>query len=341
MKVLTPGRWAAVLASLAALLAAAVLIGIISGSAEVGVRQVLSTLTGREESEVARLIILQVRLPRVLLAAVIGAALSAAGVAFQALLRNPLADPFIIGVSGGSAFGAVIAISAGLDVLVAGVSPVPVFSFAGAMGTMAAIYFISRVRGRVPIYTLLLVGVIFNAFYSAVIMFITSVVDFTSVLRIVFWLMGNLTSVPYRNITVVAVYVALGCALLLAMCGRLNLLSLGEETAGQLGVNVERTKAITFFAASLVTGAAVSAAGMIGFVGLMVPHAVRLLVGPDHRLLMPASILGGASFLILADVAARTIIAPTEIPVGVVTAICGGPFFIWLLKARQDRATFG
>ena len=340
MKVLTPGRWAAALAGLTLLLVLAALAGVVSGSTEVGVSEVFSVLAGRDIGEVSRLILFQVRLPRVLLAAVIGAALSAAGVAFQALLRNPLADPFIIGVSGGSAFGAVLAISAGLDVVLAGVSAIPAFSFLGAIGTMAAIYAISRVRGQVPIYTLLLVGVIFNAFYSAVIMFITSVADFTSVLRIVFWLMGNLTSVQYGDIAVVAAYIGLGCAILLLMGRNLNLLSLGEETAAQLGVNVERTKAITFFAASLVTGAAVSAAGMIGFVGLMVPHVVRLLVGPDHRLLMPASILAGASFLILADVVARTIIAPTEIPVGVITAICGGPFFIWLLKTRQKRAFF-
>ncbi|MFC1890138.1 FecCD family ABC transporter permease [Thermodesulfobacteriota bacterium] len=337
MKVLTLRRWAVTQLVLAGLLALSIFVGLMAGTADIRPSEVLDVLTGRSADPMAKLIVLKVRLPRILLAVLVGGALSVAGVTFQALLRNPLADPFILGISGGAAFGAVTAITLGLDFVLLGISTIPIFSFAGAIATMFLIYSVSRAHGRIPVFTLLLVGVIFNAFFSAIIMFITSIVDFTNVLKIVFWLMGNLTTVQYRDIAVTAVYVFAGLGFLLPMAARLNLLSLGEEAAHQLGTDVERTKRISFFAASLVTAAAVSAAGMIGFVGLMVPHIVRLALGPDHRLVLPASALFGAAFLVAADTVARTLIAPTEIPVGVITAICGGPFFIWLLKTRQRR----
>lgn len=281
------------------------------------------------ESE--ELIIMEWRLPRVLIACIIGAGLALAGVVFQALLRNPLAEPYILGVSSGGSLGAVIAIMAGIG-SVKGISTLPFFAFLGALSTMFLVYSIARVGRRVPAHTLLLAGVIVNAFFSAIIMFLVSIIRADETHKFLLWSMGNLNPVETKLTVISMSLIILGSFALYYYSNSFNLFSLGEESAAQLGVEVERVKIITFILASLITGAAVSVCGIIGFVGLIVPHIVRMIIGPDHRILMPTSALAGASFLVLADTIARTIIAPFEIPVGVVTAICGGPFFIYLLK---------
>jgi len=282
-------------------------------------------------------ILLKLRLPRLLMAGIVGAALSVAGAGFQGLLRNPLADPFILGVSGGGALGAIIAIALGVGTVLGSVPAVPLFSFLGAFGTVLVVFRIARIEGRVPAHTLLLAGVVANAFLSALIMFVVSITKVSIAYSIVSWMMGSVGYESYSTILGISAYVIAGGALLFGLSRDLNLMSLGEDAAHQTGVAVERTKGAAFFAASLVTGAVVSVSGLIGFVGLIVPHVTRLIFGPDHRLLVPCSMLAGAIFLMICDTLARTIIAPTEIPVGVVTALCGGPFFILLLRRRQSR----
>ena len=283
------------------------------------------------------LILVQWRLPRILIACVVGAGLALAGAVFQALLRNPLADPYILGVSSGGSLGAIIAIVLGIGTI-KGLPTLPFFSFLGALLTMFFVYSIARTGGRVPTHTLLLAGVIVNAFFAAVIMFLVSMIKATETHKFLLWSMGNLTPLE-TSLTITAMsLIVVGGVALYHYAHSFNLFTLGEESAAQLGVEVERVKKIAFVLASLITGAAVSACGTIGFVGLIVPHMVRMTIGSDHRVLLPASALAGASFLIAADTVARTVMAPAEIPVGVVTAICGGPFFIYLL--RRGRASF-
>jgi iron complex transport system permease protein len=278
-----------------------------------------------------RTILLEVRLPRVLLAGLVGGTLAAVGVTLQALLRNPLADPFVIGISSGSALGVVLSLLVGLNVSYWGLTTMPLFGFLGGLITLFSLYRLSQVHGKIYVQTLLLGGVILNAMLSAVIMFIAYMMDADKVMGIVYWLMGNLGSPDLKALTIVAVYSLIGMAVLFGLGRGLNLLALGDETAVTLGLDAERTKRIAFFASALLTGAVVSVSGLISFVGIMIPHVLRILIGSDHRLLLPASVLGGGIFLMAADMIARTLIAPTEIPVGVITALCGGPFFLFLL----------
>jgi len=332
MKTLSSSRFAATLCMLTLLLTSVVAACALVGSTSINVRNALAGI------EPDRQILLDFRVPRVLMAAIVGGALAVAGVAFQALLRNPLADPYILGVSGGAAFGAVVAVLLGLGTAVGGLSAVPLLAFLGAVGTIFLVYRLGASSEGAPRYTLLLAGVIVNAFFGAVIMFATSMVDFARASTIVLWLMGSLPSVSYGTLAALAVYIAVGTGVLMTLTRGFNLMALGDEAALQLGVDVQKLKWRTFLAASLVTAAAVARCGPIGFVGLIVPHAMRLVLGPDHRLLLPASFLAGAAFLTAADAFARTVIAPDQIPVGVVTAICGGPFFMVLLYGlgRKD-----
>ncbi len=288
-------------------------------------------------------ILFRTRLPRVLLAAVVGGALGVAGAALQALLHNPLACPHILGVSGGASLGGIIAlIFAGTAATsLTGflrISVVSLAAFLGAVGSMLLIYRTALNHGRLQPYALLLTGVVFNAFCGALIMLVNSLVDFYQSHSILFWLMGSLAAQDYVTVGAIGLYVLLGAGWLIGQSRRFNLLSLGEESAAQLGVDVETLRRGTFLASSLLVGAIVSVSGMIGFVGLIVPHLLRLLFGADHRLLLPASALGGAIFLLWADTLARTVVSPTELPVGVVTAMCGGPFFLYLLRKEGRKA---
>jgi ABC-type Fe3+-siderophore transport system permease subunit len=288
----------------------------------------------------AAAMILRVRLPRVLMAALAGAALGATGAVFQAVLRNPLADPYILGVSGGAALGAFAVTVFGLQALLPFLPVREAAAFLGAAATLAFIFALSSVGGRVASYPMLLIGVVLNTIYLALILFIQTVVESSRLHGVRLWLVGTVPLERYGLIALLAGVLVAGLGALTALGRDLNLLSAGEEAARSLGVAVERTRIATVLLASLVTAAVVAVTGPIGFVGLLVPHAARLLFGPDHRLLVPASALCGAIFLMLADTAARTVMAPTELPVGVITALCGGPFFLWLYRTQRGGSYF-
>ncbi len=278
-------------------------------------------------------IIFLTRLPRILLGLLVGMALASSGTAFQSLLRNPLADPYILGVSGGAALGSVIGVSLGLPfLLVSGIA------FASAFLSMLLIYWIAESKGRLPAHTLLLTGVIFNAFAFALIMLIHSLVTMEQAHEILFLLIGSLELYSYSTIAVIAVAVLTGFILLNLFSNKLNLMAMGDRTAFDLGINIERFRRLTFFSASLMIGAVVSVSGLIGFVGIFIPHMLRMILGPDHRLLVPTAGLVGGAFLIIADTIARTLLSSgayqTELPVGVITALIGGPFFVYILKRQ-------
>lgn len=287
--------------------------------------------------ETAGVIFLHVRLPRVLMGFLVGSALAAVGVTLQALLRNPLADPYVLGVSSGAALGASLAILLGIGTTVMLLPLLPLFGFIGGLFALVLIYRLAQAQGRLPIHSLLLAGVILNAILTALIMFITSIMEPNRSAGLMAWLMGSLTAPGYPALGVVVLYVAFVSAVLVRKAQVLNVLTQGEEIARSLGVDTERVKKQLYVVTALVTGAVVSVSGMIGFVGMVVPHAVRMMIGSDHRLLLPASALVGGMFLVLSDTIARTVFAPAEIPVGIVTALAGGPFFLYLLLWRKDR----
>ena len=327
---LTRRRLAATLVALAAVLALCLAAGLLFGAGRVELADVLGGAAA--DGSPGRAILLDVRLPRVLLAAVLGGALTVAGVVFQALLRNPLADPYVLGVSGGASIGGVLALMAGLG---AGAIGVPVAAFAGALATLALLSRLSTVGGRLTVYTVLLTGAIFNAFSAALIYFLQSIASLEQLHSIVFYLMGRVPSLAAGTLALLGAAVLGTVGALWAMTRDYNALALGEEGARYLGVDVERVRRRSLVLGSLLTALAVSAAGMIGFVGLIVPHLLRLALGPDNRLLVPAGFLGGAAFLVLSDLIARVALAPNELPVGVVTALVGGPYFLYLLRARS------
>jgi iron complex transport system permease protein len=276
------------------------------------------------------------RLPRVAAGALVGAALASAGVVFQALLRNPLATPFTLGVSAGAALGAMLAIAGDWAFALPGLPAVPLASLAGALGAVAIVYGLSRARREgLSTGVLLLAGVTLNAFFSALILFVQYLADFAETFRALRWLLGDLDVAGYGPILAALPLVLLAGAAFARLARALNALSLGTDAAAARGVDVARAQRLAFFSGSLATGAAVSVGGPIGFVGIIVPHLVRLVVGADHRLVLPASTLAGAGLLVLCDTVARTVLAPVELPVGVVTALLGGPFFLWLLVTRR------
>lgn len=282
-------------------------------------------------------IMMQIRLPRILVGFLVGGSLASVGVALQAMLRNPLADPYVLGVSSGAAMGVSLALLFGIGTVMALVPALPLFGFVGGLLSLVVIYQLAQSKGRLPIQSLILAGVILNAILTAFIMFITSIMEPNRSSGLMAWLMGSLTAPGYAGLAVFAAYAVGGMAILMQKAQTLNVLTLGEETARSLGVETERAKKQLFALTAFLTGAVVSISGMIGFVGMVVPHAVRMLVGSDHRLLLPASALVGGMFLVLSDTIARTILAPAEIPVGIVTALAGGPFFLYLLLWRKDR----
>ena len=275
------------------------------------------------------------RLPRVLSGALVGAAFAAAGVVFQALLRNPLATPFTLGVSAGASLGAMLVMIFGVSLSLGPFSAVPLASFAGAAVATAIVYWLATpYRRAMSTAVLLLAGVTLNSFFSALIMFVQYVADFAQAYRASRWLMGDLDVGSFDPILAALPIVAASFALFALLPSALNMLSLGPDAAATRGVDVVRTQRLAFLSASLATSAAVSLAGPIGFVGIVVPHLVRLMVGVDHRIVLPASALFGAAFLVVCDLGARTLMAPVEIPVGVITALIGGPFFLWLLVRK-------
>lgn len=276
-------------------------------------------------------VVWEVRLPRILTAVVVGASLGLAGAVFQGILLNPLADPFTLGVSSGAAFGASVALIAGLDFL--GPYTVSLLAFAGAAATLFAVLWLSTVDGQLSPHNLILSGVIVAAILSAGISFIKYLAD-EQVAVIIFWLMGSLVSRTWLDAGICAAFFAAGVLICLYYARELNLLSLGQRSARSLGVDTRRVRLTLLLAASLVSAAAVSVSGIIGFVGLLMPHLMRFLVGPDNRRLMPASALAGALLLLLADTTTRAFL-PHEVPIGVLTALIGGPFFCWIFRRRQ------
>ena len=282
--------------------------------------------------DTARTIVMRIRLPRVLLAAAIGATLAVAGLTFQTLLRNPLADPFILGVSGGAACGAAVSTAVGLGRVPGAVQLV---AFAGAIGATAAVFALARRRDHTDPTRLLLSGLVLNAFFSAVILIsfaLSPQADLTAALR---WMMGTLFGASWTSVAVVTLLLLIAMAALAFYANDLRLLAFGEEDAKSRGVDVERVKLIGFGAASIITGAAVAVSGIIGFVGLLVPHLIRLIWHRDFRFLMPLTALGGAVLVVFADVVSRTAVTSTELPIGAFTAILGVPFFLSLLRRAR------
>jgi len=284
------------------------------------------------------IIILEMRLPRVILAGLVGAALATAGATYQGLFRNPLADPYLIGVAQGAALGAVVGFLLPLDWHGMGFGIIPLLAFTGALFSVAIVYSLARVGKTLPVTTLILAGVALGAFWGSIVSYLI-ITSGEKMHGIIFWLMGSFALSEWSEVTVVLPYMVVGIVVILLYARSLNVMQLDEEQAQQLGIDVEKVKLILLAAATLITAAAVSFVGTIGFVGIIIPHAVRLIWGPDHRFLLPLSVLTGAIFLILADLIARTALAPTEVPVGVITAICGAPFFLYLLR-RKKRAVF-
>jgi iron complex transport system permease protein len=305
------------------LLGACVVVGLAVGGVRISLPDLWSGAgtAGREARLIASL-----RVPRVLLAALVGGCLALAGASLQALLKNPLADPFLLGTSGGAAAGAALA-------TIAGVSPLlsPGAAFAGAVLSSAGVAALARRGGRLDLQRLILGGLIANAFFSAVLLGVFSLASTEAARTMLFWMMGSLADASPGRLLALLPYAGAGAAVLLWFSSRLNLFAVGEENAAALGVDTERSKALVFLAASMLTGAAVAFAGVIGFVGLLVPHAARAVAGNDQRVLMPLSALGGAALLVAADAASRVVAAPAELPIGAVTAAIGAPLFAWLL----------
>jgi iron complex transport system permease protein len=337
MKTLTLNRLVWICGSLLVVLFAVVVVALKVGAVPISITDLAVNLgrvmLGRNAQMASeyRLIIFDLRLPRILLGIMVGAALSVSGAAFQALLRNPLADPYVLGVSSGGALGAILAL-----VFAARISLItPLAAFVGATATIAIVYFLGRREGQLDSTTLLLAGIITASFLSAVIIFLMTTLAGRDLRGMVFWLMGDLSTpleVSLRWVLGVGLIVGIGA--IYTTSADLNLITMGEREAMHLGVDVTRVKLVVYVSASLLTGLAVSVSGAIGYVGLLVPHAMRLLFGSDYRVLIPTSAIGGAIAVVLADTLARRVLAPTELPVGAMTAMVGAPFFIYLLRRR-------
>lgn len=280
-------------------------------------------------------IIWNIRLPRVLLGVIVGASLSIAGCAFQGMFKNPMADPYIIGISSGAALGATIAIILKLDINIFNISIITVFAFIGALLAVTIVYNIAKVKNKIPITYLLLAGVATGQLFTAIMSFLMVLYN-KDMTKIIYWTLGSLSGKGWAPIKSIAIPIIVIMFVLNLFAKDLNIMLTGEESAQSLGVDVEKTKIYILILGTFITALVVSVSGIIGFVGLIIPHIVRLLIGPDHRILLPVSALVGGIFMIFADTMARTIISPTEIPVGIITALFGGPFFIYLLKSRKN-----
>jgi iron complex transport system permease protein len=325
-------RLASVSLLLAVFLVGTLLLGLVAGSSGFGLSAIIDSLKGRGDAELLNDIIWRLRLPRVLLAALLGATLSLGGMVFQAILRNPLAEPYILGISGGSAIGAIIGILLGL----ARFPGVWLTAFIGSLATLGLLYLMAAGRSMIRGNTLLLSGVMVNAFCSAVILFLVSIAQDSRLHNIIFWLMGDLAAATNEYVISLAATVVPCFLVIFSRSHALNLLTLGSDMARTMGVNIKATTSMLLIVTSLMVSATVSYCGLVGFVGLVMPHMLRLALGPDHRILAPASILGGAAFMVLCDMLARTLPAQGEMPVGVVTALIGAPLFVYLLRKTNQ-----
>jgi iron complex transport system permease protein len=339
-----------IMAGLIILLIISMLSAMIMGAVSIGWKNVIviilealpfyEPVSAAEIAPVYRDILLQIRIPRVLLAAAVGSSLAVAGAVFQGLFRNPMADPYVIGISSGAALGAVFAMLSGFSLALGGFGAVPLFAFAGGITTIILVYSMARVGRAVPVMTLLLAGIAVSAFLSALVSLLTYFAG-EKLHQVIFWMMGGLGGATWHQVRVMIPYALVGYICVSLFSRELNAMLLGEETASNLGVDTEKVKKILLAGASLLVAAAVSTSGIIGFVGLVVPHFVRLIAGPDHRFLIPASALLGGSLLIATDALARIVIAPSELPVGIITALIGAPMFVYLLKKRKKLRYFG
>lgn len=333
----TPARIAAVCSALAVLLIAVTVASLFVGTARISPAVLYELIKGGGHEgltylSTAEIILFRIRLPRILMAGVAGAALSISGVVMQALLRNPLAEPYILGVSGGAAVGAILAILAGVSAS----SPLlAACAFLTAILTVSVVFVVAGTRERIRSETVLLAGVIVNAFFAAVIMFLISTTTDERIHSVMFWLMGDFSFSSYREVVVASLSTVTGLFVVFSYARSLNLMVSGEAEALYLGVDVRQVKMVLLGCVSVMTAVVVSFSGIVGFVGLMVPHVVRMALGPDHRLVIPASLLVGAAFMIFSDTLARWVLSPTELPVGVVTAFFGAPFFLYILRRRS------
>ncbi|MCX6058898.1 MAG: iron ABC transporter permease [Chloroflexi bacterium] len=316
-------------------LAIAFILSLAIGSVFISPKELWDILRGMG-NETFSFIVWQIRLPRTILIALTGAALSGSGAAYQGLFRNPLADPFLIGVASGAGLGAVIAMSVKWPYTFWGLMAIPLAAFIAALLTVFIVYFLARVGQTIPTTNLILAGVAFSSFATSLTSFLM-LRSTSEVRRALGWLLGGASQAGWTAILAILPYLIIGLGILLISGHALNLLQFGDDQAQQLGLNVTRIKTILLIAASLATAAAVAFSGIIGFIGLIVPHLFRIWFGADYRRLIPLSILGGASALLVSDVIARIILAPQEIPVGIITALVGAPFFLWVLRRSKNQ----
>ncbi|MBI5252694.1 MAG: iron ABC transporter permease [Desulfomonile tiedjei] len=332
MRLSTFARTILISISLTGVLLVVLLISLLTGTTVTEVKTLLTGSVQGIDAQKTWTIILSYRLPRTLLAAVAGAGLASAGVVFQGVLKNPLADPYLIGIAAGGSLGAVVSISLFGERWLLGTS---VCAFLGSISAVGLVYGLAVARrGRGYVNTVILAGVIVGALMNAVMLLILSLSGSHEKQRILFWLMGDFSLASYQQVLLAAVAVTVGWTLIYLNANRLNLLIVGDDTASHLGLNVFRTRTLFMLVAAMLTGATVSVSGTIGFVGLVVPHAMRLLFGPDNRVLLPAALLGGAAFLAASDCVARVVAYPMELPVGVITTLSGAPFFLYLLVKK-------
>lgn len=337
MRILTLRYWSTVMLLLSGSLLVVAVIALLSGSEPIGLLELFRLLGNPGRDPVGAAILWRVRFPRVLLAGVVGGSLGVSGAVLQTLLRNPLADPFIMGISSGAAVGAYLAMTVGVPLSLWGLTAIPGCAFVGGLLAVGLVFLVARVRGGLPGSTLLLSGVMVNAILTSLVLFLTVTMEGNRVTTVWQWLLGHLSSLSWPALTLLSGYLLLCGTILIRSSPALNLLVLGEETAESMGVPVARLRRRLLFLTTLLVAAVVSVSGLIGFVGVVAPHLVRLLLGSDHRLVLPASILAGGLLLIGADLVARVLVSPMVLPVGVMTALIGGPLFLWLLHRQGEN----
>ncbi len=315
-------------------------IGIVIISPFIGIENIsLSNILNFNETNVKTDIFWRIRIPRIIVAFIVGSTLAIGGMTFQAMFRNSLATPFTLGVSSGAAFGAALYVRFGLLFSLLGIAGQTIFAFIGAMLSIIIVYALSKIKKGFSVGTMLLAGVAINFFFSSFILFIQYMSDFTHSFRIIRWLMGSFEVIGYSDIYNMLPFVITGIVIIIFLSTELNLLTLGDDIAISRGMNIAKIKNILFVASSLMVGGIISVVGPIGFVGMIIPHIARLIIGPDHRYLAILNIIFGGAFLVFCDTLSRILIAPAEIPVGVITALLGGPFFIWLLIRSSNSST--
>ncbi|MEC9488101.1 MAG: iron chelate uptake ABC transporter family permease subunit [Halanaerobium sp.] len=304
------------------------------GAVNIPPDKILAIILGHGDDPAYNLIVTEIRLPRIVLSFLVGLSLAVAGVVFQGLLRNPMADPYLVGISSGAGLGAVITLLFNIQLSLLGIPALPLFAFLGALGTVFLVYNLSRVGQKVPMNIFLLTGIALGFFWNAAMSFLM-VIKVRDLHRVIYWLMGSFGQAGWEKLPLLLPYLLIGLVLILWKLKDLNFLLLGEEDALSLGVDVERSKFVLLLGSSLITAAAVSVSGVIGFVGLIIPHISRLILGPDNRILLPAAAFTGGLFLVSCDTLARSLLSPVELPVGIITAFFGAPFFVYLLKRKK------